>query len=188
MAGLAAAMEPGSTHDASPRAADSVSASSAGWTEEGLASWYGDGGSTACGFHANYGVANKALPCGTRVTFRYGGKTVTAVVDDRGPYVGGREWDLNQNTAAAKWATQTHRAPLQARPVRAKRSSSTGKIQAAAAMSQRPPTAKSCATVPRSSRAGRYQVRGAGRLLGVAPRADLPGMMPRGKSTPTHRR
>jgi rare lipoprotein A (peptidoglycan hydrolase) len=26
---------------------------------------------------------------------------VTAVVDDRGPYVGGREWDLNQNTARA---------------------------------------------------------------------------------------
>ena len=26
---------------------------------------------------------------------------VTAVVDDRGPYVGGRTWDLNQNTAAA---------------------------------------------------------------------------------------
>ena len=30
-----------------------------------------------------------------------GGRTVTAVVDDRGPYVAGREWDLNQNTAAA---------------------------------------------------------------------------------------
>ncbi len=30
-----------------------------------------------------------------------GSRTVTAVVDDRGPYVGGRDWDLNQNTAAA---------------------------------------------------------------------------------------
>jgi rare lipoprotein A (peptidoglycan hydrolase) len=30
-----------------------------------------------------------------------GGRTVTAVVDDRGPYVGGRQWDLNQNTAGA---------------------------------------------------------------------------------------
>jgi hypothetical protein len=66
-----------------------------------LASWYSDGGSTACGFHANYGVANKDLPCGTQVTFQYGGHTVTATVDDRGPYVGGREWDLNQNTAGA---------------------------------------------------------------------------------------
>ena len=68
---------------------------------ESLASWYSDGGSTACGFHAQFGVANKSLPCGTKVTFRNGGRTVNAVVDDRGPYVGGREWDLNQNTAGA---------------------------------------------------------------------------------------
>jgi hypothetical protein len=68
---------------------------------QSLASWYNDGGSTACGFHAYYGVANKSLPCGTHVTFHYGGNTVTATVDDRGPYVGGREWDLNQNAAGA---------------------------------------------------------------------------------------
>lgn len=68
---------------------------------ESVASWYNDGGSTACGFHATYGVANRSLPCGTKVTFRNGGRAVNAVVDDRGPYVGGREWDLNQNTAAA---------------------------------------------------------------------------------------
>jgi rare lipoprotein A len=68
---------------------------------DSVASWYDDGGSTACGFHAGMGVANVSLPCGTHVTFRYGGRTVTATVDDRGPYVGGREWDLNQNTAGA---------------------------------------------------------------------------------------
>jgi hypothetical protein len=68
---------------------------------QSLASWYADGGATACGFHATMGVANRSLPCGTKVTFRYGGHQVTAVVDDRGPYVGGREWDLNQNTAGA---------------------------------------------------------------------------------------
>jgi rare lipoprotein A len=66
-----------------------------------VASWYYDGGATGCGFHAGLGVANKSLPCGTHVTFGYGGRTVTAVVDDRGPYVGGRTFDLNQNTAAA---------------------------------------------------------------------------------------
>ena len=65
------------------------------------ASWYNDGGNTACGFHAGLGVANRTLPCGTKVAFRYGGRSVTATVDDRGPYVGGRDWDLNQNTAAA---------------------------------------------------------------------------------------
>jgi rare lipoprotein A len=66
-----------------------------------VASWYDDGGSTACGFHAGLGVANRTLPCGTKVRFRHGGRTITATVDDRGPYVGGRDWDLNQNTAAA---------------------------------------------------------------------------------------
>jgi rare lipoprotein A len=68
---------------------------------ESVASWYTDGGGTACGFAAHYGVANRTLPCGTKVTFRSGGRSVTAVVDDRGVFVGGREWDLNQNTAGA---------------------------------------------------------------------------------------
>jgi hypothetical protein len=78
--------------------------SRSGWMtvyRESLASWYDDGGATACGFHAGMGVANKALPCGTEVTFRYGGRSVTATVDDRGPYVGDREFDLNQNVASA---------------------------------------------------------------------------------------
>jgi rare lipoprotein A len=68
---------------------------------EAGASWYEDGGNTACGFHAFYGVANRTLPCGTKVALRYNGRSVTATVDDRGPYVGGRDWDLNQNTASA---------------------------------------------------------------------------------------
>jgi hypothetical protein len=66
-----------------------------------LASWYNDGGNTACGFHAGNGVASPYLPCGTKVTFGYHGRTVTAVVDDRGPFVPGRQFDLNQTTAAA---------------------------------------------------------------------------------------
>ncbi len=65
-----------------------------------VASWYGPGfigGRTACGSTlgaGTMGVANKTLPCGTRVTFHYHGHTVRARVVDRGPYVGGREWDL----------------------------------------------------------------------------------------------
>jgi hypothetical protein len=66
-----------------------------------VASWYDDTGNTACGFHAADGVASKDLPCGTKVDFEYHGHTVTAVVDDRGPYVPGRDFDLDQNTAAA---------------------------------------------------------------------------------------
>jgi peptidoglycan lytic transglycosylase len=65
-----------------------------------VASWYGPGflgGRTACGgtlSAGTMGVANRTLPCGTRVTFHYRGHTVRARVVDRGPYVGGREWDL----------------------------------------------------------------------------------------------
>jgi len=66
-----------------------------------VASWYYDEGNTACGFHAEYGVANKTLPCGTKVTIRYGDREVVATVDDRGPYVYGRDFDLSQTTAAA---------------------------------------------------------------------------------------
>jgi len=66
-----------------------------------VASWYDDAGGTACGFHAHFGVANRGLPCGTQVTFDEAGRIVTAVVDDRGPFISGRDWDLNQNTAAA---------------------------------------------------------------------------------------
>ena len=81
--------------------ASTASAGTASGFEQSVASWYNDAGQTACGFHATYGVANKSLACGTHVTFSYGGRTVVATVDDRGPYVGGRTWDLNQNTAAA---------------------------------------------------------------------------------------
>jgi rare lipoprotein A len=67
-----------------------------------IASWYYDAGlATGCGFNARYGVANKTLPCGTKVQLKYGGRTVLATVDDRGPYVYGRTWDLGQSTRAA---------------------------------------------------------------------------------------
>jgi rare lipoprotein A len=68
-----------------------------------LASWYDlYGGALACGGTLGYGtlgVAHKTLPCGTKVTLRYGGREVTVPVIDRGPYVGGREWDLTGATA-----------------------------------------------------------------------------------------
>jgi len=47
------------------------------------------------------GVANKTLPCGTEVTFVYGGRAVRVPVIDRGPYIAGREWDLTGATAEA---------------------------------------------------------------------------------------
>jgi rare lipoprotein A len=68
------------------------------------ASWYGGGGSMACGgslTSSTMGVANKTLPCGTLVTLRYGGRSVRVPVVDRGPYVAGREFDLTQATKQA---------------------------------------------------------------------------------------
>ncbi len=72
----------------------------------GHASWYGPGlygNSLGCGgrlSQGTLGVAHKSLPCGSRVTFRYRGRSVTVRVVDRGPYVGGREWDLTAATKA----------------------------------------------------------------------------------------
>jgi rare lipoprotein A (peptidoglycan hydrolase) len=52
--------------------------------------------------HVTYNLSKPRLTsCGTQVALRYNGRSVTATVDDRGPYVAGRDWDLNQNTAAA---------------------------------------------------------------------------------------
>jgi rare lipoprotein A len=68
------------------------------------ASWYGGGGDLACGgllTAARMGVANRTLPCGTRVTLRYNGRTVRVPVIDRGPYVGSREFDLTEATKQA---------------------------------------------------------------------------------------
>lgn len=68
------------------------------------ASWYGGGGSLACGgtlSDATQGVANKTLPCGTLVTLRYGTRRVRVPVVDRGPYVAGRDFDLTPATRAA---------------------------------------------------------------------------------------
>jgi len=68
------------------------------------ASYFGPGlfgGPLACGGTlqpGTRGVAHKTLPCGTKVTLRYRGRTVTTRVVDRGPYVSGREFDLTEAT------------------------------------------------------------------------------------------
>ena len=69
-----------------------------------IASWYGPGfygNRTACGqtFSSRlFGVAHKTLPCGKRVTVRYGRRSITVPVVDRGPYVRGRDYDLTEAT------------------------------------------------------------------------------------------
>ncbi len=70
------------------------------------ASYYGPGlygGALACGGTlqpGTLGVAHKWLPCGTRVRLRYRGRSITVPVVDRGPYVGGRDFDLTAATRA----------------------------------------------------------------------------------------
>jgi rare lipoprotein A (peptidoglycan hydrolase) len=70
-----------------------------------LASWYGPGlfgNKLGCGgtlSTGSVGVANKSLPCGTKVTIRHRGRVMRVPVIDRGPYVGGREYDLTAATA-----------------------------------------------------------------------------------------
>lgn len=71
------------------------------------ASWYGPGfygRHTASGPVLTLGmmnVAHKSMPFGTKLTFYYDGRKACAVVNDRGPYVHGREFDLGPGTAVA---------------------------------------------------------------------------------------
>jgi rare lipoprotein A len=68
------------------------------------ASWYGPGlygNSMACGgtlTPSTLGVAHKSMPCGTKLTLRYGGRSVRVSVVDRGPFSGNREFDLTSAT------------------------------------------------------------------------------------------
>lgn len=71
------------------------------------ASWYGPGlygNSVACGgtlTPSTPGVAHRSLPCGTKLRLRYGGRSVAVRVIDRGPFAGGREFDLTAATRQA---------------------------------------------------------------------------------------
>ncbi|MDO9353380.1 MAG: septal ring lytic transglycosylase RlpA family protein [Solirubrobacteraceae bacterium] len=71
------------------------------------ASWYGPGlfgNRTACGqtlTRGLRGVAHKKLPCGTKLTVKFRGRSTKATVVDRGPFHGNREFDLTQATAQA---------------------------------------------------------------------------------------
>jgi rare lipoprotein A len=74
-------------------------------TKAGLASWYGpgfEGQPTASGEIFNphgFTAAHNTLPMGTELVVSYGGRSVNVVVNDRGPYSGGRELDLSQGAA-----------------------------------------------------------------------------------------
>ncbi len=81
------------------------------WKLDSNISWYGpgfNGNGGACGMFGenglgpeDIGVAHRTLPCGTKVTFRYNGRTVVTQVKDRGPYVAGRTWDMTRGLCEA---------------------------------------------------------------------------------------
>ena len=73
------------------------------------ASMYGEGdglmyGTTASGdtlTPTSMGVEMKTMPLGTIIEITYNGRTVTAVVNDRGPYSGNRQIDMQPAVASA---------------------------------------------------------------------------------------
>ena len=94
--------------------------SAAGFTEEGLASWYGDpfhGRKTASGevydMH-QMTAAHKTLPLGARVKVynKQNGKSIEVRVNDRGPFVAGRVIDLSHAAAKALAAIGPGTAPV----------------------------------------------------------------------------
>ena len=82
--------------------------STSSW-KSGVASYYGIGdgfmgGTTASGVivtESSMGVAMLNVPLGTYVEISYGGRSVIAVVNDRGPYVHGRVIDMQPAVARA---------------------------------------------------------------------------------------
>ena len=88
--------------------ASSGTVSTSGW-RSGVASYYGIGdgfmgGTTASGAivtESSMGVAMLNVPLGTYVEISYGGRSVIAVVNDRGPYVHGRVIDMQPAVARA---------------------------------------------------------------------------------------
>lgn len=98
-----------STQQPSGTGASSSGATSASGWKSGVASYYGIGdgfmgGTTASGAivtESSMGVAMLNVPLGTYVEISYGGRSVIAMVNDRGPYVHGRVIDMQPAVARA---------------------------------------------------------------------------------------
>ncbi len=88
-------------------AAGHIQPAEPGWTERGVASWYGsdfNGKPTASGETYNmyaYTAAHKDLPLGSvvKVTNLENGRHTRVVINDRGPFVAGRIIDLSYSAA-----------------------------------------------------------------------------------------
>ncbi len=84
-----------------------------------MASYYGyelAGSPTASGEPFDpegYTAAHKTMPLGTELEVNYGGNSVNVTVNDRGPYVAGRDLDLSQGAAEAIGLTAAGSAPVE---------------------------------------------------------------------------
>lgn len=92
-------------------------AAAGGGGSTGMASYYWQGQMTASGARFNPGAltaAHRSLPFGTRVrvTNRSNGRSVVVVINDRGPFVGGRIIDLSRAAAQAISMTGAGVAPV----------------------------------------------------------------------------
>jgi rare lipoprotein A (peptidoglycan hydrolase) len=70
------------------------------------------GSKTACGetlHRSTLGVANRTLPCGTKISIYFRGRTLVVPVIDRGPYANHADWDLTSATARALHMAGTER-------------------------------------------------------------------------------
>jgi rare lipoprotein A len=103
------ANSPAATPDATASPLVSTNDNTTGWTESGIASWYGprfQGKRTANGERFNTNeltAAHKTLPFGTRVRVKsqVNGKEVVVRINDRGPFIKGRIIDLSYAAAQA---------------------------------------------------------------------------------------
>lgn len=87
---------------------------------QGRASWYGpgfDGRATASGAifdQEGWTVAHRTLPLGTILLISHRGRSVVVLVNDRGPFVGGRILDLSHGVADYLGTVHAGVAPVRA--------------------------------------------------------------------------
>lgn len=107
--GSSSSSSSGSSSSSNSSSSNSGSSSSTSGWKSGVASYYGIGdgfmgGTTANGSivtETSMAIAMLNVPFGTRVEISYHGKSVIAVVNDRGPYAAGRVIDMQPAVARA---------------------------------------------------------------------------------------
>jgi rare lipoprotein A len=121
----------------SPAPSTSVTA---GWTERGVASWYGDpfhGRTTASGETYDMEAmtaAHQSLPFGTVVLVEnlQNGRSTTLRINDRGPFVRGRTIDVSRRAARELGLIGPGTAPVQVTIIDAPAAPSCWEVQAGA--------------------------------------------------------